>query len=182
MGIYENFSFLDQLKDTTIDFEDYLEEFSTTAYQITFNNNQAVLATAKNIFEKYTLIKDFQESIGGSFTTYNIQEGELPEDVSFKFYQTIDFWWAILLFNGINNPFTDWPVNEEQIVYLVETFERIENKFSSDGYYRMIFERNEDLRAIKILNRTHLDRFISVLNSIEIQEGLTINPNFTVQI
>jgi hypothetical protein len=30
-----------------------------------------------------------------------------PETISYKCYGVVDFWWIIMLVNGLNNPFTD---------------------------------------------------------------------------
>ncbi len=183
MADYENYSYLDQLQDTTLDFEDYLVEFSSASYDIEFNNDQPVVVTIKNLFQRYKLVEDYLETMGGKFTIYNIKEGELPDDVARTFYDSEDFWWAILLFNDIKNPLTDWPMTEEQINYLVRIYTSIENKYSEDGYYQLIFNKNEDMRKIKILSKANLDKFIGVLSSISLQESLTLTDKFyTVQI
>ncbi len=61
----------------------------------------------KNFFRKVKLRDDaFQYST--IFKTYTVKDGETPQDVSFKFYQNINYYWIILLVNDIQNINTDW--------------------------------------------------------------------------
>ncbi len=158
-NIYENFCYLDTLKDTTIDFTAYLEYFSDDTYTLEFSNSQPAIATLVNLFEKYTVIEDFKDK-NASFTIHNIQEGELPEDVAIDYYGSEDFWWVILLFNDIQNPLTEWPLTVEQIQYLVDVYVEKENRYTYDAYYNLIFDWNENKRRVEVLTNDQLAAFI----------------------
>lgn len=64
----------------------------------------------KNFFRKVKL-RDDAYQFTTLFTKYNIQDGETPEDVSFKFYQDINYYWILLLINDIQNVNKDWPMS-----------------------------------------------------------------------
>lgn len=49
------------------------------------------------------------------FQKYSVQSGELPESVSQKLYNTTDYFWTVLVINNIVNPFTDWPLSDNQV-------------------------------------------------------------------
>jgi hypothetical protein len=44
---------------------------------------------------------------------YSIEEGETPESISLKLYETMDYYWTILYVNGIMDMADDWPKSEE---------------------------------------------------------------------
>jgi len=145
---YQNYSFFDQFPETEIDLTQFIKRFSTeTPYD--FSNIQPVKTTLKNLFELTEVVDSFRRNVA-TFERYNIVDGERIENVSFKKYGTVDWWWIIALFNEIKNPFTQWPMNENQIVELVDRLVESENKYSRDAYYQMVFERNEERRSITI--------------------------------
>lgn len=178
-----NFSWLDQLKDTTINFEKYIETFSTAEYTIEFRNEQPVTATVANLFEKLDLVSDFKEQ-GTAFFRYNIREGELPEDVAISVYDSRDFWWVIMIFNNITDPLTQWPMRDEAIHYLADDLSTIENKYSRDTYYDLLFEQNEKLRAVDVLNPDQLNELIFQYEDNIATDGSTsavsLNKQFTI--
>ena len=49
-----------------------------------------------------------------AFATYRVTSGETPETVSYKFYDTVDYYWIVLLTNNIKDRFFDWPLSDQQ--------------------------------------------------------------------
>ena len=41
--------------------------------------------------------------------TYDVQDGQRPEHISYDVYDTVDYYWVILLCNQIIDPYHDWP-------------------------------------------------------------------------
>ena len=39
---------------------------------------------------------------------YYVKDGETPESISYDFYDTVEFYWTILLVNEIIDPYHDW--------------------------------------------------------------------------
>ena len=159
MPVYPNYVFTDQLVDTTINLNAYIERYSDTRFSLNLNNKQPVVATVKNLFEYSDLIENFKER-GGAYTVYYISDGELPEDVAIKYYGSEDFWWAVLLFNDMTNPMTDWPLTNTQLITLKSMYATAEDKYSEDGYYELLFDWNETKRRIEVLRLDHLYELI----------------------
>ena len=175
-----NFSFLDQLNDVKINLNVYLEKYSTDNYEFKFRNNQPIEASLKNIFSYFYLVKDFKEQ-GASYIIHQIKEGELPEDIAKKYYDTEDFWWLVLAFNDIKNPMTDWPITTDQINYMVDLFIEKEDKYSKDGYFELIFDANEDKRKIEILKKEQAYQLIAKFKSAILKDRIT-DSNFSLDI
>ena len=59
-------------------------------------------------------VRDEIKNNVATFSTYVVPAGERPEDVSYKFYGTVDYYWIVLLMNNIKDRFYDWPLSEMQ--------------------------------------------------------------------
>jgi len=49
-----------------------------------------------------------------ALSTYSVVSGETPEQVSYKLYGTVNYYWVILLVNDIKDRFFDWPLSDQQ--------------------------------------------------------------------
>jgi len=165
---YENFSYFEQFSDMEIDLSRLLSYFSTDEYELKFDNTQPVIVKVKNLFEQFKIINNFKNDIS-TFNNYDIVDGERVETVSYKFYDTVDYWWIIYIFNEIKNPFFDWPLTESQIINLADTLSTSERRFPKDVYYNLIFDENEKRRNIIIPKKEMLSNIVWAFRS-EIKE------------
>lgn len=146
---YQNFSYFDQFKEMEIDLSKFLKNFTDKKYEFKFSNLQPVKVTIKNLFEQYRVLDRYKRD-AASFITYNVQDNQLIEQISYKFYNTIDYWWVIAVFNDIKNPFYDMPLSEDQLVDFSKTLTTREGKYPQNVYYKLMFEANEERRKINI--------------------------------
>ena len=64
------------------------------------------------------------------FDTYDVRDGEKPEDVAFKWFGDAQLHWVILMTNNITDRYYQWPMNQPQF----EAF--ITDKYSNpDGIH-----------------------------------------------
>lgn len=111
-----------------------------------------------DIFKRFKFLETFKDDIR-FYQNYYVQDNETPEDLAERFYESTDWWWLILLFNEILDPFFDWPMSYMQLELwskkLVPTWE-----IDYPTYYAKLEElvaANEEKRAIKILRATYLN-------------------------
>lgn len=156
---YEHFSYFDQFKDMELDLSKFLERFSKDEYELKFSNLQPVKTTVKNIFEQFQIL-DRYKTDASSFLKYKIQDNERIEMMSYKFYDTIDFWWVITAFNNIKNPFFDLPLSEEQVVEYSKILTEREGKYPQATYYKLLAENNETKREILIPRKMFISDII----------------------
>ena len=91
---------------------------------------------------------------------YIILEGETPEQVSFKYYGTTDYWWIIMITNNIRDVFYDWPMaNSEVREYATE----MAIVFPTDTDYNVstLLTENDNKRFISVLKEEYLNILIS---------------------
>lgn len=144
-----NFNFFDQFGSTEVDLTNYLANFSTDQYNISLSSLQPVKVSLTNLFDQYRFFLDFKNSIT-SIQEYLVRDGDGPERVSYRLYGTTDFWWVILIFNNIVNPFGEWPISQTQLHDLVNYLVETERLYSPQKYFELLFEQNEKRRQIVV--------------------------------
>lgn len=67
------------------------------------------------------------------FLPYTLRDGEKPEDVAYYYYGSVDDTWLVLLSNNITDPYTQWPLEEEDFnKYFVEKYAKISGRSGDD--------------------------------------------------
>jgi len=145
-------------------------------------------ATPKTIVDFFRRVKVSERYITtiGALVPYTIEDGETPELVSQKFYDTPFYHWTILMANDITNPREEWPVTEKQLMSRIELlypgsnyWDVYEYRNASTGYveehdpaailsgeqiaisiYDYEFEKNEEKRNIKVIQPIFINEFI----------------------
>ena len=73
--------------------------------------------------ENYKLLPDIlrrvktRSSIKSSlniFDTYDVRNGERPEDIAFKWFGDAELHWVILMTNNVTDRYYGWPLNDVQ--------------------------------------------------------------------
>ena len=79
--------------------------------------------------KRETLVRDILHQLqlkrgllnsGGVFYTYEVKEGERPEDIAHKLYGDATLHWVILIMNDIVNPFFDWALASDDLDRLIQ--------------------------------------------------------------
>jgi len=97
---------------------------STPKYFQNFPNIQYALSIDKAGKPNYINIKDYfhlltvrddiyrEETL---YTRYTIQDGERPDQISYKFYGDEQWYWILLQVNEITDYYTQWPLSEQEL-------------------------------------------------------------------
>lgn len=83
----------------------YFNNFPTTD----FNGTTLLDITRKANLDKLV------ETNALAYMNYTIEEGEKPEDVSFYYYDSVNYAWLVLLANNIIDPYSQWPKTEKDL-------------------------------------------------------------------
>jgi hypothetical protein len=135
-----------------------------------------------DISSRYKFLDKFRENVKFYFD-YVLEDGENPEMVSYGAYETTSFWWVILLFNEITDPFFGWLLTFTQLEkwakkITTETYGTREDFILYGGsgvvwdghYYDKRDEletENDEKRVIKVLKNEYLGIVIE-----QIKKGL----------
>lgn len=67
------------------------------------------------------------------FLPYTVRDGEKPEDIAFYYYGSVDDTWLVLLSNKITDPYTQWPLTDEDFdKYFIEKYGSISGRSGYD--------------------------------------------------
>ena len=88
----------------------YFTYFPKMYYDAVGNNNPKLVT---NILKRVK-VRDGIKNDVSMFDKYQVKFGESPEIVSFRLYDTVDYYWTILLMNNIRDRFYEWPLSEQQ--------------------------------------------------------------------
>ncbi len=92
-----------------------------------YDNNQTSVDVVTNLTFKFKFNENFKEN-SVMYYDYIVPEGETPEILADKVYNSSERHWIILMINNIVNPLLDWPMNS----YSLNKF--IESKYSTSEY------------------------------------------------
>ena len=88
----------------------YFNKFPLMAYDMKNNGNYKLLP---DIMRRVKL----RSGIAAGrfvFDSYDVKNGERPEDIAFKYYGDAEYHWVILLTNNITDRFYQWPLTQPQ--------------------------------------------------------------------
>ena len=88
----------------------YFTYFPKMYYDAVGNNNPKLVT---NILKRVK-VRDGIKNDVSLFDKYQVKFGESPEIVSYRLYDTVDYYWTILLMNNIRDRFYEWPLSEQQ--------------------------------------------------------------------
>lgn len=80
--------------------------------------NTADLVT--NIMARFSLEKETKENTA-VYYEYDVIEGDTPEIVASKIYESPERHWIVLMMNDIVDPEFDWPLKESNVVKLIDS-------------------------------------------------------------
>ncbi len=104
----------------------YFSKFPLLAYDIKNTESYKLLP---DILRRVKL-KAVVKSGGMLFDTYDVKNGEKPEDVAYKWFGDAELHWVILMTNNVTDRYYDWPMNHVQFQ------EFLEDKYSNpDGIH-----------------------------------------------
>lgn len=133
----------------------YFNNFPYTYY--TLDNNKTV-QIVKNITLKVVL-NDVLKSNYGMYYDYDVKDGETPEIVSYKMYNTTMLHWLILHMNDIVDPRFEWPLSNYALMQYVE------GKYDNPNAVHHYLNSNGD-----IVNSTEVGAY--PVSNFEYEDGL----------
>ena len=104
----------------------YFNRFPKMIYDMKNNDNYKLLPDILRRVKQRNAIKSGQFI----FDTYDVIDGERPEDIAFKWFGDAQLHWVILMTNNVTDRYYQWPMNGVQF----QTF--LEDKYSNpDGIH-----------------------------------------------
>lgn len=157
----------------------YFKKFPVIYYPVTINGvSQFVILKDTTINVRF--LKEFLSNIT-LYDLYDIKEGETPEIISEKFYDTPFYHWIVMLANERYDYINDFPLSYNDLLsyvkgkygedniysthhyvnaegYIVSSDEPLANEVTNLEYEESI---NESKRTIKIISKSIIERVVA---------------------
>ena len=72
--------------------------------------------TIKNYYSSVVFLQSYLSKNLSSFIKHQMAQGDTPEGLSRRYYQTDRYWYLILMVNQIQDPFFEWFLSDEEIL------------------------------------------------------------------
>ena len=89
----------------------FFNRFPLLVYDVANNNNYKLLP---DILRRVKL-RSALRGASVMFDTYDVKDGERPEDVAFKWFGDAEMHWVILMTNNVIDRYYDWPMSQVQL-------------------------------------------------------------------
>ncbi len=143
---------------------------STPKYFENFPNIQYALEVDRAGKPKYINIKDYFHLLTVRddvyreqtlYVPYTIQDGERPDQISYKAYDDEQFYWVVLQINNITDYYTQWPLSNNELTAFVK------KKYGGD------------IGSTKIHHYETVETYdTSTIPNLVLPGGLTVSENF----
>ena len=101
----------------------YFEQFPTMLYDIKGNNNYKLVP---DIFRRVKISSKVKDNVT-LLETYDVSDGEKPEDVAYKMYGNTELFWVVCMINNIENPYYDWALSNIQFEnYMKDKYDNVD--------------------------------------------------------
>ena len=89
----------------------FFNRFPLLVYDVANNDNYKLLP---DILRRVKL-RSALRGASVMFDTYDVKDGERPEDVAFKWFGHAEMHWVILMTNNVIDRYYDWPMSQVQL-------------------------------------------------------------------
>lgn len=120
-----------------------LKKMPFVSYKFSDNSTRDI----KN-FTASIMVDRIKESKDILYKPYTISDSDTPESVSYILYDTPEYWWVLLVINGIVNPFQEWVRESNTIGYGID---RKEHLYFIDIRTNEIQDDIENAKYLKML-------------------------------
>lgn len=94
-------------------------QYFNTLPKVRYADKNGVATIYTNLMARASVIPELLSS-SLTFYEYDVQDGDTPEIVAYKYYGDINRFWIVMYCNQINDPLWDWPLSGNQFDKYIE--------------------------------------------------------------
>jgi len=146
----------------------YFSMFPKINYDFAIKGEQINEHIVPDITRRIKITADVVRNYG-AYEKYIVKDGETPEMISYNYYDTVNYYWIIMLVNNIFDAFSDLPQSQ----YSIE--QQSIQKYGETGIYDV--HHYEDSYGMQI-NGVVAGNIIRVFNSVTMQFDTDLVSNY----
>jgi len=128
-----------------------------------------------NLTSRFSFEEAFKNNTSVCYE-YDIQDSDTPEIIAAKFYGDTERHWVVLMFNDINDPQFDWPMDYRTLISFVD--EKYKNQ-ANTGQSGSNWAQSHTHGYYKVETRTTLSTNTVVTNKFEVDSNTYATINAT---
>ena len=149
----------------------YFNYFPKTYYYPSYESTSADVVT--NIISRFGFEQSFKEN-SITYYEYSIQDGDTPEIIASKIYNSPERHWIVLAMNDIVDPQYDWPLNQQTLINFIDS-KYTSNANTTAGQSGLEWAQANTKKYLKIQTRTDNASGLAVVDKIEIDANTYAN-------
>ena len=108
------------------------------------------------------------------YYSYDLQDGDTPEIIASKIYNSPERHWIVLAMNDIVDPQYDWPLNQQTLINFIDS-KYTSNANTTAGQSGLEWAQANTKKYLKIQTRTDNASGLAVVDKIEIDANTYAN-------
>lgn len=140
-----------------------------TDFEILFPEITIDGVTYKNLFNKYRVNRMYVDDVT-FYYEYSVKDGDRPDILAYKLFNNAKWWWLILLFNDIDDPFYGFPMTNEEVNETIALTQALYPADDPQDIDDAIRAENDAKRNIKVPRAEFL---YDIISSIKKDLGIT---------
>ena len=164
----------------------YFSRFPMMVYDMKDDNNYKLLP---DILRRIKTRSAIAASLS-LFDTYDVRNGERPEDIAFKWFGDAELHWVILMTNNVTDRYYGWPMNDVQFQefledkydnpdaihhYEVTKSSGITTPQGPNDYSHKVEVNSDEVGAVSVSNREYEEREQDKKRSIRLLDKRYLN-------
>ena len=93
----------------------YFADFPDIKYGVKMNKAGVVQYINIKDYFNHVVMRDYEFSVDTLITPYVIQNGERPDQISYKEYGDEQYYWILLQINDVVDYYNDWPLSQYEL-------------------------------------------------------------------
>jgi hypothetical protein len=153
----------------------YFKNFPKTFYYSSYESSS--VDTVTNITSRFTFEKSFKDN-SVTYYEYTVQDGDTPEIIAAKFYNSPERHWIVLALNDIIDPQYDWPLDQRTIIKYIDS-KYTANANTVAGQTGLEWAQSNVHSYYKIETRTDVASGIQTIDKIQLDANSYANVSIT---
>ena len=168
----------------------YFNRFPTIPYDSVGNGKFKIVT---NLLKRVSIRSKVKTNVL-TFDTYDVKEGQTPEEIADKLYNDPELHWVVLMMNDITDRYHQWPLTENQ--FLAHINDKYDNVDATHHYeisqtsgdttikidigtdnsdhsgataitnYEYEVARQDEMRKIRLLDPSYIEQFVDEFKTL----------------
>lgn len=162
----------------------FFKNFPYITYTLNPNSRPGDYSVVTDIFKRIRIYSSVLND-ARVYYPYQIKDGDTPENISHRYYGSVDYYWVILLINQIVDPLREWPKSYTSFLnYIIDKYGSTQTAMNTIHHYNLTITKTNSLgessETTYEVDQTAYDAASSVVPEVyTFSDGTTVTKTIT---